>query len=74
MNSEDLTFSLGRAVAASWGDLPAYVQRELFESAVRLSGSDTREPLAAFQHHVHPRTSDGEKPPRSVPEPDSLGG
>lgn len=74
MNSEDLTTVLGRAVTAVWGDLPASAQHDLFESAVRLAGSDTREPLAAFLHHVHPRTTDGEKPARAVPEPDSLGG
>lgn len=74
MNTEDLTTALGRAVTAVWGDLPASVQHELFESAVRVSGSGTREPLAAFLHHVHPRTVEGDKPPRAVPEPDSLGG
>jgi hypothetical protein len=74
MNTEDLTTALGRAVTAIWGDLPASVQHELFESAVRLSGSDAREPLAAFLHHVHPRTTEGEKPARAVPTPDSLGG
>jgi len=73
MNSEELTTALGRAVTAVWGDLPASVQHELFESAVRLAGADTRESLAAFLHHIHPRTSDGEKA-RVVPEPDSLGG
>lgn len=74
MNSEDLTTALGRAVTAVWGDLPASVQHELFESAVRLSGSGTRESLAAFLHHAHPRTTDGAKLARAVPEPDSLGG
>ncbi len=74
MNSEALTTALGRAVTAVWGDLPPRVQQELFESAVRLSGSGTREQLAAFLHHRHPRTIDGEKPARAVPEPDSLGG
>jgi len=74
MTSEELTKALGRAVAAVWGELPASVQHELFESAVRLSGSGTREQLAVFLHHRHPRTFDGGKPARAVPEPDSLGG
>lgn len=74
MPSEQLTKALGRAVAAVWGDLPASVQHELFESAVRLSGSGARQQLAIFLHHRHPRTIDGGKPARSVPEPDSLGG
>jgi hypothetical protein len=73
MASEELTKALGRAVAAVWGDLPTGVQHDLFESAVRLSGSGTREQLAVFLHHRHPRTA-GEKPARAVPEPDSLGG
>lgn len=74
MPSEQLTKALGRAVTAVWGELPARVQHELFESAVRLTGSDSREQLAIFLHHRHPRTIDGERPARSVPEPDSLGG
>lgn len=73
MNSQDLTRVLGRAVTAVWGDLPASVQHKLFESAIRLSGEACREPLAAFLHHVHLRTADGEKA-RAMPEPDSLGG
>ncbi len=74
MNSEELMKTLGRAVAVVWGDLPPGVQHDLFESAVRLSGSGTREQLAVFLHHRHPRTFDGSKPARAVPEPDSLGG
>ena len=73
MNAEDLTYALGRAVSAVWGDLPAPAQHDLFEAAVRLSGEGTREPLAAFLHHVHPRTTHAETS-RAVPEPDSLGG
>jgi len=73
MNQEDLTSALGRAVAAVWGDMPANVQQDLFEAAVRLSGEAAREPLAAFLHFVHPRTTEGEKS-RAVPELDSLGG
>lgn len=74
MNSEELTKTLGRAVTAVWGGLPASVQHDLFESAVRLSGSGTREQLAVFLHHRHPRTIEGGTPARVVPEPDSLGG
>lgn len=74
MTSEGLTEALGRAVTAVWGDLPPKVQHELFESAVRLSGSGARERLAVFLHHRHPRTFDDAKPARAVPEPDSLGG
>ena len=74
MPSEQLTKALGRAVVAVWGDLPASVQHELFESAVRLSGSNAREQLAIFLHHRHPRTIDGGNSARAVPEPDSLGG
>ena len=73
MTSEALTIALGRAVASVWGDLPPTVQHELFESAVRLSGSGTRQRLAAFLHHQHPHTVESE-PARTVPEPDSLGG
>ena len=74
MPSEQLTKALGRAVAAVWGDLPVGVQHDLFESAVRLSRSGAREQLAIFLHRRHPRTIDGGKPAREVPEPDSLGG
>jgi hypothetical protein len=73
MNSDDLTNALGRAVTALWGDLPASVQHDLFEASVRLSGEGGRESLAAFLHHAHRRTTDGEKS-RAVFEPDSLGG
>lgn len=74
MNSEEITRTLGRAVTAVWGELPPGVQRELFESAARLSGPGTREQLAVYLHHRHPRTTEGGTPARAVPEPDSLGG
>ena len=76
MTSEKLTKALGRAVAAVWGDLPTSVQHELFESAVRMSGSGsgTREQLAVFLHHRHPRTFGDGKSARAMLEPDSLGG
>lgn len=61
MNPEDLTNALGRAVTAIWGDLPAAVQHDLFESTVRLSGQACREQLATFLHHAHPRTAEGRR-------------
>jgi hypothetical protein len=73
MKPEDLSNVLGRAVTAVWGDLPASVQHDLFESAVRLAGEAYRGDLATFLHHAHPRTADDEKE-RATPEPDSLGG
>ena len=73
MPSDELIKALGRAVAAVWGELPAGVQQDLFEAAVRSAGEGTREELAIFLHGQHPRTLDGDKP-RQVPEPDSLGG
>lgn len=73
MTSEDLTAALGRAVMAVWGDLPAHVQHDMFEAAVRITGEVAREPLAMLLHAAHPRTTDAEKS-RAVPEPDSLGG
>ena len=74
MNADELTMALGRAVIAVWGRLPASVQQKLFESAVQSPGSGTREELAAFLHGLHPRTVRNERPARTVPEPDSLGG
>ena len=66
--------ALGQAVAAAWGDLPAGVQRELFEAAVRGAGEGARDKLAIYLHGQHPRTIDGVVPARQAPEPDSLGG
>lgn len=74
MTSDELVTSLGRAVAAVWGELPARVQHDLFEAAVRSAGEGARDKLAVFLHRQHPRTLDGERPVRQVPEPDSLGG
>lgn len=73
-NSEELTTALGRAVTAVWGKLPTSVQQKLFESAVDSSRANMREELAAFLHELHPRTIHKERPARSMPEPDSLGG
>jgi hypothetical protein len=73
MQSDDLMTALGRAVAAVWGELPARVQHDLFEAAVRSAGPGGREQLALYLHQQHPRTSAGGRP-REVPEPDSLGG
>lgn len=74
MTSDEITAALGRAAASVWGKLPAYVQHDLFEAAVRTAGKDAREELAVFLHRRHPRTTDGEDSGRRVPEPDSLGG
>ncbi len=74
MTSDELMTALGRAVAAAWGDLPADVQRGLFEAAVRGAGEGARDKLAIYLHQQHPRTIDGARPARQVPEPDSLGG
>ena len=74
MTSNELKAALGQAVAAVWGELPAEVQRDLFEAAVRSAGEGAREKLAIFLHQQHSRTLDGQQPVRGVPEPDSLGG
>jgi hypothetical protein len=74
MMSDELMAALGRAVAAVWGDLPADVQHDLFEAAVRSAGEGARNKLAIFLHLQHPRTLDGDQPARQVAEPDSLGG
>lgn len=74
MTSDDIITSLGHAVAAVWGELPAAVQHDLFEAAVRSGGEGARDRLAVFLHSQHPRTLDGEQPARQAPEPDSLGG
>lgn len=74
MASDEIMTALGRAVAASWSELPMAVQRNLFEAAVRSSGPGTREKLAAYLHHQHSRTIEGEQSDRQAPEPDSLGG
>jgi hypothetical protein len=73
MTSDRLIAALGHAVGATWGDLPAGVQHELFEAAVRSAGEDAREKLAIFLHAQHPRTTENNRK-REVPEPDSLGG
>jgi len=74
MASDEIMTALGRAIAANWGDLPANVQRNLFETAVRSAGKGAREKLAVYLHQQHPRTIQGEQPARQAPEPDSLGG
>ncbi len=74
MASNDLMAALGHGAAAIWGRLPTEVQHELFEAAVRSAGENTREPLAIFLHKQHPRTADGARLVREIPEPDSLGG
>jgi hypothetical protein len=53
--------ALGNAVIEEWGNLPADIQRQLFEGAV-IAGhhgerdESLREQLAAFLHARHPRT------------------
>jgi hypothetical protein len=74
MAHDEIMTALGRAVAARWGDLPTSVQRDLFEAAIRLAGAGSRETLAAYLHHQHPRTIAGEHVATQMPEPDSLGG
>ncbi len=74
MTSDELTTALGQAAAKVWGQLPAYIQHDLFEAAARSAGKGAREELAVFLHRRHPRTTDGEDSGRRVPEPDSLGG
>ena len=74
MTSDELTTALCQAAAKVWGQLPAYIQHDLFEAAVRSAGKDAREELAIFLHRRHPRTTEGEDSGRRVPEPDSLGG
>ena len=74
MTSDVHKTALGAAVAAIWGQLPAAIQHDLFEAAVRSTGEFSRESLAVFLHGHHPRTVDGRIKLREVPEPDSLGG
>jgi hypothetical protein len=75
--SQEFVAALGTAVVAIWGRLPADVQHNLFEEAVRSAGKGARERLAVFLHDRHPRTSavaDSAEPAPQVPTPDSLGG
>ena len=74
MDHDQIMTALGRAVAARWGDLPASVQRDLFEAATRAAAVGARETLAVYLHQHHPRTIEGEQVARHIPEPDSLGG
>ena len=60
MTSDELMTALGQAAAKVWGQLPAYVQHDLFEAAVRSAGKGAREELAVFLHRRHPRTTEGE--------------
>ena len=46
---------LGRAVLASWGDMPRDIQETLFELAVKDRPGD-RDALAKLLHQRHPRT------------------
>lgn len=38
MTPDELTTALGQAAAKVWGQLPAYIQHDLFEAAVRSAG------------------------------------
>jgi hypothetical protein len=72
-DSAPLLLALGKAVVATWSNLPQDVQHELFEHAVSAQDDATRERLAVFLHAIHFRTTDGLKA-RALLEPDSLGG
>jgi hypothetical protein len=74
MPTDKLFTALGKAVAASWGELPVEVQQALFEATVESAGEGSREKLAVYLHGRYPRTVPSDKPGREVPEPDSLGG
>ena len=72
-DSAPLLLALGKAVVATWSNLPQDVQHELFEHAVSAQDDATRERLAVFLHAIHFRTTDAVKA-RAIPEPDSPGG
>jgi hypothetical protein len=72
-DSSPLLLALGKAVVATWSNLPQDVQHELFEHAVSAQEDATRERLAVFLHAIHFRTTDGTKG-RAIPESDSLEG
>src|ERR1044072_7029658 len=74
MTSDELMTALGQAAAKVWGQLPAYVQHDLFEAAVRSAGKGAREELAVFLHRRDPRTTGGEDSGRRGAAPDRLGG
>jgi len=61
VTANDYTKALGHAVVAVWGGLPAPVQHDLFEAAVQRMGEETRDDLAVFLHHKHPRTSGAQR-------------
>lgn len=65
--------ALGQAVGRRWSSLPADVQQDLFEAAVRSAGEPMRHSLAIFLHWKHARTLDAVHA-RAMSEPDSLGG
>jgi hypothetical protein len=70
---ENLSRSLGRAVARCWSNLPQESQKELFEAAVSSDGEAIREQLAIFLHGKHERTLNAVQT-QALQEPDSLGG
>jgi hypothetical protein len=73
-HSEDkLSRALGHAVAQRWRNLPQDIQQLLFEAAVALEGEDIRQQLAIYLQGKDEHTVDTAQP-RTMPEPDSLGG
>jgi len=70
---DNISRTLGRAVAQCWSNLPQDVQQELFEAAVKSGGEAIRQQLAIFLHDKHARTQDAMHA-QATHEPDSLGG
>ena len=56
MPTDKLITALGKAVAASWGELPVEVQQALFEAAVESAGEGSREKLAVYLPGRHRRS------------------
>jgi hypothetical protein len=68
-----LARALGDAVVRMWGRLPADLQNQLFEEAVKSHDEKIRPDLAIYLHDKHPRTCAAVRA-RAMLEPDSLGG
>jgi hypothetical protein len=71
--TDELSRTLGQAVARCWSGLPQEIQQDLFEAAVASEGEAIRHQLAVYLHGKHQRTV-GAAQARAMPEPDSLGG
>lgn len=54
-DEDHLALMLGRAVLATWGDMPRDIQEALFELAVSDRPGE-RDTLAKLLHERHPRT------------------